>query len=253
MPLSDSWYPVVLRGGFSRGYVQLETSSEGLLQIRWEPAKRMPNLNARAREYLRLLEVSARKRKRRLHTRLEGSEFRWHGDLKGYGRLVWDEEYRRVFLMERSGPSRESFKAEARAILDGFQVFCDDVLPWEVLGLRLRLPARLTMRRLDALAGRIAMRFASRFETVVAERWSLADRLLEQTTLADWGSKATRLCPVRESEHMVCLGGTARGPLRWFGIKQSAIVMHSKRDNTLVAVVRKGRGSAPLENWVVVE
>ncbi len=251
IPLNDSWYPTVLRGGFRRGYVQLESSSEGLLQIRWEPAKQTPNLNERAQEYLRLLRHSAKKRKRTLHTYSAGSEFRWHGELKGCGGLLWDEESRRVFLLERSGPSRDSFKQEARAILRGFEAFSGDVLPWQVLGLRLRLPVRLAMRRFEALAGRIAVRFTSRFETVVAERWSLADRLLAQTTLAEWGAKATRLRPAAEHGDMARYEGAARLPLGLLGVRKTGIALHLAEENALVTLVRVGRGSVPLEEWVI--
>jgi|GEM_PF-3042924 len=251
IPLNDSWHPTVLRGGFRRGYVQLERSSEGLLQIRWEPAKQTPNLNERAQDYLRLLRQSAKKRKRSLHTHSDGSEFRWHGELKGYGGLLWDEESRRVFLIERSGPSRDSFKQEARAILRGFESFTGDVLPWQVLGLRLRLPARLAMRRFDALAGRIAVRFTSRIETVVAERWSLADRLLAQTSLAEWGAKATRLQPAAEHGDIARYEGAARLPLGLLGVRKTGIALHLSEENALVTLVRVGWGSAPLEEWVI--
>lgn len=250
IPLNDSWHPTVLRGGFHRGYAQLQSSSEGLLQVRWEPANRKPDLAGRAQEYLQLLQKSARRRKRPLHTRVDGSEFRWHGDFKGYGGLVWDEAHRRVFLIERSGPSRDSFKQEARTVLYGFEIFCGEEVPWEVLGLRLRLPSRLLMRRFEALAGRIAMRFSSRFELVVAERWSLADRLLGSTTLEGWGAKATRLTPSDASGNRARFEGSVRGPLGWLGARRVGAVFHLAEENALVTIVRIGLGSAPIEKWV---
>lgn len=163
---------------------------------------------------------------------------------------MWDEAHRRVFLIERSGPSRDSFKAEARAVLEGFESYSGDAMPWEVLGLRLRLPARLVMRRFDALAGRIAMRFASRFEAVVVERWSLADRLLEQTPLAEWAATATRLRATEDREHTVHLADSALAPLGLVGFAKSGVAVHSVGDNALITLVRVGRGTAPLEDWV---
>lgn len=254
IPLSSSWHPTVLRGGFRRGYVQLESSSEGILQIRWEPAKQKPDLEQRAQEYLRLLQQSARKRKRPLQIRMEAGAFRWHGDWKGYGGLYWDEANRRVFLIERSGPSKESFQQEARAILQGFEAFYGEVLPWEVLGLRLRLPARLVMRRFDALAGRVAIRFGAPFETVVAERWSLADRLLAKMTLVDWGTKATRLKPLTRGGEVAHFAGAAKPPLGWLGIQASGVACHLPGENSLVTLVRIGRkGDGPLERWVTAD
>jgi len=163
---------------------------------------------------------------------------------------VWDDGHGRVFLIERSGPSRDSFKQEARAILGGFEAFSGDTIPWEVLGLRLRLPLRLAMRRFDALAGRIAVRFASRFEMVVAERWSLADRLLAQTTLADWGAKATRLRPVDAVSNLAYLAGGTKPPLGLLGVRAAGVALHLPEENTLVTLVRTGRGTIPLQDWV---
>lgn len=165
---------------------------------------------------------------------------------------MWDEAHRRVFLIERSGPSRDSFKAEARAVLEGFESYSGDAMPWEVLGLRLRLPARLVMRRFDALAGRIAMRFASRFEAVVVERWSLADRLLEQAPLADWAVKATRLRVMEDGEMTIRLADSALAPLGLLGFAKTGVVVHLVNDNALITLVRVGHGSAPLEDWVAV-
>lgn len=232
LPVSDAWRPTVLSGSFEKGYVRLEDGI-GILQIRWQTARQSPDLRARVSSYLTLLEKSARKQKKAIQFKQENAAFRWHGDAKGYGAALWDERHGRVFLVERSGPSDVSFKREAKEQIEGLTFPDGEFLPWEVLGLRIRLPKTFRFHRWDPLAGRIRLTFRSRLSTLTAERWSLADRLLREGSLVDWARQAIGGNPTQAAAGGV---GVENGRL----IRESCLAVHQPDRNQILVLRERG-------------
>jgi hypothetical protein len=153
--------------------------------------------------------------------------------MKGYGKAAWDATNRRVFLMERSGPSDVAFKRESRGQLEAMTFAEGANLDWEVLGLSISLPRRFRFFRWDPLSGRIRLVFRSRFSTVVAERWSLADRLLQDGGLAVWARKAFGATPLVEREGSVRL---VRGGV----FREASLVVHQADRNQILVLRERG-------------
>jgi hypothetical protein len=239
LPLSDDWRPAVLAGDYSQGYVRLDGEREDIFQIRWHAVKRATDLNRRVLSYFSSLERAAKRRKNEFWGEMTDAsaaiEFEWRAGPKGYGRLWFDEETRRVFILERSGRSQDSFKRPFREAAAEFETHSGARAPWAILGLSLSLPASFRLRRFKLLSGRSEFEFRTKGCSLRAERWAFAEQLIARHGLQEWAVQVSRMKHVEES-NSTRVWLTAR--------KSTALVSWNREENQLTmirAVHSKGR------------
>lgn len=225
-----------------------------MFQIRWESCKKRPaELLPQARKYLASLEAGFQKRRTPLHSvRFEetehGVQFKWAGEIKGQGELVYDEPTARVVILERSGRKSDPLASEFRRLVSGFQSHSDPV-PWRIFGFEVDLPRRLGLDKWKFVTGRITLQFKSKASDLTAERWGLANTILGKHALIDWAKSVTGCAEcVRETESEVELVGKA--PLGKIGRQTSALVRHDQGGNRLLLLKATHRGEPPRWEWL---
>lgn len=249
-PVGDDWRPLTLAGTFRDGYARFETSGGLLIQVKWKSARTGDHLNRKVLEYFSRLESGAKKRRLGFQGDFDLGDsfvdFSWHAGVKGYGRLLWDSETRRTVLVEQSGDAKKSFKREAREWCQAVKTFGGPTLPWSLLGLRLQIPDRFTIRDWKLFSGRITLNFLTRGSRMIVDRWSFAEQLTASKGLRGWGESATGLAASATNNEIVTLEG-GRWPKR-----ARAIVVHQEDRNQLVVLRSEGRRpELPEPAWVL--
>lgn len=232
LPITDDWRPAVISGTFREGYVRLEGDRESVIQVRWKSSKPVKALNRRVLEYFSQIEKTAKRAKQDFHSELdvieEGLvEYHWHAGAKGYGRMWFDAEAKRVFFVERSGRGTDSFKRDARELFDQFESHTGERRPWSLLGLLLSLPSKYDLSSFKLLSGRTTLNFKTRGSKLIAERWAFASQILSKHPIEDWAVSATGI----KSDPMPDQSGLklSRG-------RKTALVLHDEPNNQLLVL-----------------
>lgn len=249
IPLNEDWRPSVLSGSNEKGYARLESIYPAAIQIRWQSVRSAPDVNQKARDYLRSLERAARKGKQPFSSSCDAGEFEWHTEHKGYGRIWHDEKTNRVFMLERSGAKNDSFKRHARELFAEFDTYGGDKVPWCVYGIDLSLPSEFRLDTCKFMAGMSAISFSKRGCKLTAERWALAESLLKKRTLEEWARSATGLeTAEQQSETDVVLRGRAGS----IGRKKACSLVRLQRVQNQIAVLRSvcASGNEPQWEWL---
>ena len=231
--------------------MRLEAGAQDLLQIRWESCKRPPNnLAVRASKYLVGLKHAARKRKQVLTHSLQDTQgwvdFKWNAESKGAGRLLFDAGSSRVFILERSGGKGSSIVAEAHRIFDSFDTH-QELLPWSVLGFEIRLPKNIKLEKFKFLTGRLTLQFKGKGIAVTAERWALADKILEKHDLLEWARGLIGDGEAFFTPNSLSL--LLKPKLPWQRVTE-AYVRHDAEGNRLLVLKAQHRNRPPSLDWL---
>jgi len=252
LDLDEDWRPASLTGTRKQGYVRLEAGTHDLLQIRWETCKQLPSdIEARARGYMqRLVEMSKQRKDpigmTRVHASENGADFKWRGSVKGAGRLFYEPDSKRVFIIERSGKRNDSIASEISGMLETFAV----TDAWRVLGFEVRPPADLELEKFKFLTGRITLQFKSKRVDLTGERWGLADSILSKHSLTNWAKAVSDLTEVSEERNGLRLTGPAPIAKRALGFRAEALVRHDPDLNRLLVLRAVHKAHPPEWEWL---
>ncbi len=251
LSLTDYWRPERITGTWDDGYLSFAGERDDHLQIRWNRAKAPKELNRRVLTYFSKLEAGARKRKEAFRSNLEmldagDCEFEWHAGIKGYGRIGWDAETKRVLFLERSGKGGDSFKREARSFWEGLACHASDLVPWSLFGLSVSVPHTARLHSFKALSGHITFKFGCRGLSVQAERWGFGNQLVGSKGLVNWAKAVFGNLRVEEQQEGVLL--YKRMP---FGKKKTVFVKHEAEHNRIISLACVHNSNyLPSENWL---
>jgi hypothetical protein len=275
------WGIVAVSGDSREGYLRVDGPAGEAVEVRWKKARRRPDLEKVAEEYLRQVQKHGRRRKIEYQAAVEkgsrrGEEgpsdlrFRWQAERKGAGRLFYCRDCRRTVIAQVSCPEHMDIDWQADAILDTVADHGPDpeMVRWGVYGLEFSVPAGFRLVRSRLMSGFMSMNFRGRPGRVIVERWGLADTLLEPEGMLSWHSREylselkmfvgdTSALEWREHEALETRGyegGLRRlqSALRAFGLpgrmeKFASLAWHCPDSNRIVGV--RGFGAAPAE-WV---
>ncbi len=250
--LPDDWRPASLTGTRKQGYVRLEAGSHDLLQIRWETCKQPPlDIEARARGYVSRLEEVAKKKNdpvtsSKVVVSDVGADFKWRGSVKGVGRLFYESDSKRVFIIERSGKRNDSLAAETGRLLDTFA----PTAAWCVFGFEVQPPKDLELEKFKFLTGRITLHLKGKDLELMAERWGLADSILSKHSLEDWAKAVCDAGEVCADPVGLRLAPRAPLPKRTLGFKAEALVRHDPKLNRLLVLRAVHKGRPPEWGWL---
>jgi len=208
-------------------------------------------MEARARGYVHRLEDIARKRRDPISTTKIipsdfGIDFKWRGSVKGVGRLLYEEDSKRIFFVERLGKRNDSISAEASRLFDSFS----PTNSWRVFGFEVCPPVDFELEKFKFLTGKITFHFRSRGIELLAERWGLADTILSRHTVDDWSKAvcgAEEALPEAEGLRLV---GNASLPKRSLGYTLEGLVRHDPLLNRLLVLRAVHRGRPPQWTWL---
>lgn len=229
----DDWVPVAVSGTRREGYVRVASPERKALQIRWQTS---PNadLGSALSRYERLLAGDARRRKQEFRLeRADASDqltYRWIGAGQGRGALF--PRGGRIFFLEAIGGRGDSLLPMFRRCLQGFACAEGGGELWEILGLRLTLPAGIRLTRHSFQAGKTRLAFQWGRSALDCIRWGFAEQILERYSLTDWASSALGLKLLKVSEES--------GGLRLIGksqfMKNEALIQVQSEHNQIVTV-----------------
>ncbi len=194
-----SWNIVAVSGDGSEGYLRADGPAEESLELRWQRAKRQPDLKLIAEDYLKGIRKTSRKQRVEYDGELEPSggrrarvkpvdlRFRWQSDRASVGRLHWCADCRRTVIAQVSAPVGVEVFAAGERILDSVRDHShDDLQEWGVYGLVCQVPRRLKLARHRLMSGFLSLNFSRRGERIIVERWGLAEELLQKDGLWGW-------------------------------------------------------------------
>ena len=247
MQLSDRWRPAALTGTRQNGYVRLEGGTHDLLQIRWQSGKNQRDLVEVAQAYISKLKRGSNRRGQsitssHIEKKGDGVRFKWNGAAKAVGELRDEPGSNRVFILELSAHTSESIIAESHRIFQSFQSHTG-VLPWSAFDFEVRLPEDLEIQSFKFLSGRILYEFKANRVELSAERWSLAESILEKHSFTDWAKSITGFDVTRNDGAYLHLSGKPPIGRRVAGYAAEAIVRHDAAANRLLLIkaVHKNR------------
>lgn len=275
------WGIVAVSGDSREGYLRVDGPDGEAVEVRWKKARRRPDLEKVAEEYLRQVQKHGRRRKIEYQAAVEkgsrrGEEgpsdlrFRWQAERKGAGRLFYCRDCRRTVIAQVSCPEHMDIDRQADAILDTVADHGPDpeMVRWGVYGLEFSVPAGFRLVRSRLMSGFMSMNFRGRPGRVIVERWGLADTLLEPEGMLSWHSREylselkmfvgdTSALEWGEHEALETRGyegGLRRlqSAIRAFGLpsrmeKFASLAWHCPDSNRIVGV--RGFGAAPA-GWV---
>ncbi len=222
----------MLSGTQREGYVRLEGEREAVIQVRWKASKPVTGINRRVLAYFSQIERTAKRSRQAFRSNIDilesgAVDYEWHAGAKGYGRMWFEPEARRVMFVERSGRSGDSFKREARELVDSVECHTGSPIPWSILGVSVWLPANLQLSSFKLLSGRTTLVFKRRLEKFTVDRWAFASQLLAKHDFCGWAVAATGIkadCEVGKDGIRLNKG------------RRTALVMHDQERNQLLVI-----------------
>jgi len=198
------WSLVGVSGDEKKGYFRVDSPYASAAEVRWTEARKMPDLEQKAREFLRELERATKKRrmsftskiKRRPPTDAEiktgGASvgFTWRGDRNGYGRLLFCGACQRMVIVQVVSPLEEDLSGLAGEIL---RSACDHSelgwQTWALYDLEAAIPSEFRLERHTLMSSYILLSFKSKQGELTVERWGLAGTLLKRMDMMEWFRK----------------------------------------------------------------
>ncbi len=256
--VNEFWRPVTLSGSRKTGYVRLEGEKEDAIQVRWQFRKSQPpDLRPYILEYFSALEKSARKRKLDFKGELKSEDtyevfYEWHAGLKGYGKATYDGSSRRVFLIEYSGRKQDSLKKLSKNLVDGFEIHQEELIPWEILGLKINLPWSFQLEEAVLLSGKISLTFKSKKNKISTERWGFAEQLIKQHGFEKLTQNLTGLQNAEQiDDNRILLTGKPSMLEQLMKMQKTALVKFEKETNNLICVVATHiKSESPKWEWI---
>ncbi|MEI6913637.1 MAG: hypothetical protein WCL39_00745 [Armatimonadota bacterium] len=277
----ENWNIVAASGDAEEGYFRVDGPLGEIAEFRWKKAKRQPDLELVADDYLKQVKKSTRrqkdlyegdifgrgaKSKGRKQAMQSDVTFEWTADRQGWGRLIWCFDCKRTVIAQISAPRGMSVRDEALDILGTLHDHThDEGVEWGVYGLRYRVPVGVKLIKQRLMSGYLSLNYLGKQGRVIIERWGLAEDLLtkgflgwhESLYLAELQAFRGDSSPVDWDEHEALQtegyeGGIARlkSLYRAFFLpgraeKYASIVWHCPETNRIVGV--RAYGKRPLE------
>ncbi len=275
------WGIVAVSGENREGYLRVDGPDGEAIEVRWKRARRRPDLEKVAEEYLRQVQKHGRRRKLEFATGLEKSgrgdmekpsdlRFHWQAERRGWGRLFYCRDCRRTVISQVSCPEGMDIGPLAQDVLDSVadHGLDPEMVRWGVYGLEFEVPKGFRLVRSRLMSGFMSLNFRGRQGRVIVERWGLADTLLEPEGMLTWHSReylselkmfVGETSAIEWGEHEALEtqgyeGGLRRlkSAVRALGLpsrmeKFASVAWHCAPSNRIVGV--RGFGAAPAE-WV---
>lgn len=194
------WNIVATSGNVREGYLRADGPEGRSLELRWKRARRHPDLDLVAKQYLKQVEKTGRRQKIDYSTDLDLEEkgrkkkltdvrFRWKSERQGFGRLIWCPECRRTVIAQVSAPADADIERVAERVLSTVRDHAADpqMIQWGVYGLAFAVPRAMKLLRYRLMSGFLSMNFVrGKSERVIVERWGLAETVLEDGGMHKW-------------------------------------------------------------------
>jgi hypothetical protein len=174
------------------------------------------------------------------------ADFKWRGSVKGAGRLFYEPDSKRVFIIERSGKRNDSIASETSHLLETFA----PTESWRIFGFECRPPLGLDLEKFKFLTGKITLHFRAKRIDLTAERWGLADSILSKHGLHDWAKAVAEAEQATEEAHGLRLKGRAPLAKRTLGYKSEALVRHDAELNRLLVLRAVHKECPPQWDWL---
>ncbi len=254
----DEWEPVSLSGKLNQGYVRLANGQGGAIQVRWEPSKALPDLEAAAKNYIAQLRKDAKKDRVAFDSQLlddgEQTTFQIQSAISRRGTLLHCAETKRTFIVEVSSPKRSNHERVLKPLIRSFQSGGEEVL-WAFLGLAVKLPKEFELTRTVLIAGRTGIELKSNRAKVTAERWGFAEDLIRAKGFAAWIEAVARVSgEVEERDTEVSIVRRRPFPL---SSKKVIARLQPERNQVVWVMLESGIGrnrlvpGMPVWEWIV--
>jgi len=241
---------VSITGDARAGYCRLASHKTYQIQLRWEPVASLEALQQGVRKYLSKLSKDQRGAQAKFEIEQHGATsltYRFQGRSTSRGIALLHGERKLGVMAEVVSAKGENLASAHQRIASGVSIQSKELLVWEVLGLRAKVPKDLTLSKRNFLAGRTDLEFSrGRLPGLVASRWGLAFDLLAKHELPDWAKAALDLprATVEEVEEGVLL----RQQNRLSG-ERTAIVRVVPEDNKILAIRSKTGHATCQPRW----
>jgi hypothetical protein len=171
--------------------VSLGTGAGISLEMKWNRVRYKVYLEGALKRFLKSVEKKAKQRKEKLSSlkdldliKRDSLCYRWNTEkVSAFGALWQCEKCKRVMLAQVINQN----KGAAARILN--TVKCHPETPeayWGVYGLGFKVPERFILKAGVFKAGYLKLEFGAGNESLLVERWGLAEGLLEGKTLLEW-------------------------------------------------------------------
>lgn len=183
----EDWAPVALSGHRASGYARLASPKLLSVQLRWAPLGKS-HLSVPLGRYLDRLSADARRVKQPFSRDVDDLgdclRYRTRGARDADG-VIFPTADGRVAFLEAIGDSNTARTRALERVRASFVTGASPE-PWSVMGLSFHLPYPVRVEAKEFLAGRTTLKLAGKGAAIVAERWGLAENLLNKRSLDDW-------------------------------------------------------------------
>lgn len=188
---NDDFFPEVLSGDRSRGYVKLSSAGKVDLHIRWDHCKQPPDLGKRLGRYISILRSDSKRR--RLELKFGSSEsslgldYEWSADRHGRGTALYRRDCSRLFLIEWSSSRKAPSQSYVREGLANFKSTAPlEPETWSIAGLGVRLPRAVRLKTHRLMTGKTQVQWIADRAVVSAGRSAFGRELMGKMELAEW-------------------------------------------------------------------
>lgn len=246
----SDWCPDLLSGNRHSGLARL-TGPGGQIQIKWQASRRHPPLRLNLRNYIRQLERHSRKAQLQFSFETSGSElsptYSWKAEILGLGKLFYEANSKRSFLIEASGTKRETVSKALDLALESFSAFADGSEVWSVNGLKVSLPGQANLKSWKLVTGRTQLTWMAPKAMITAGRSAFATDLLGDSNLRDWAEKLAHGGSISETESGVKIESHRR---RWgVAVVSTTLVRLDEASNELKHLSVMSRGDEWRPDW----
>lgn len=248
----EDWAPATITGSRQEGYVRLASAETISGQIRWKSTKSSADLQAILDSYFAKLAQEAKRQKVSLSTssdEVEGRiDYKWSGRGRGQGSLLYSEACGRAFIVEASATNNRSVQGAHRLLMADFASPEEEEMePWAVFGLEIRLPSGLQVTKQTFQSGRTRLEFRGKQGSIVAERWGFGEQIAARHTFQQWTMNAMAIPKAKiteEPEGLALVGNSLLAPT--YGLAQ---FQHER--NQIVTIRVTSRKWRPTWDWLI--
>jgi len=233
LDVPSGWCPGRLEGDFASGYVRVEDETDVRLELRWESAGRRPapaaklvdNYVKQVRRKTRRTDPNPEVTRDRYIRKLDAFDhevFTWRGAYSAHSLIVVCPETRRVVHLRVFFTDDDDLKKLTRRIFASLVPEPrDGQAEWSAFGLRFQVGSSWRLEESGLRTGCLRFLFGDGTDELEVVRFSLAELLLRQTTLAKWftSSFAKALRKFRYETQPCDYGGApavrCAGVMRW--------------------------------------
>ena len=195
----EDWSPVAVSGEGESGYLRIASTDARSLEIKWEETKGTVSVPDALERYFKKLKRTAKRARHELKIKERPKQlgvvrpqnqapipYAWEADRRALGAIWHCGACRRLVIAELVGmpdddlsPAPEILRSIEEHGRDGWNT-------WGLYGLVVEVPTGYRIESQQLTTGYLKLAFRQRAESLVVERWGLANVVLKDVTAARW-------------------------------------------------------------------